>query len=154
MRTDILKWLTWEDLVEIVRESDAVFDDEIYAHRNPDETYPTAEAYYREVLRRLRMRYGSLPPINEVYPSVLEMAEEAAGWRLTDGRCRENTLIHCLVTYKLHNDGYSYGEIGKMMNRDHSTITHYYLKMRDMLSVPYAYRWEIEVYKRFEDYKK
>ena len=70
---------------------------------------------------------------------------------LTDSRERENTLIRCIVAYKLREEGYSYADIGKMMKRDHSTITHLANRMRDMLSLPNAYKWEVQQFKRFEE---
>lgn len=148
MRKDVLRWLTWEDLAEIVVESKSVFNDE---EEQQNEIFDTTESHYREVLRRLRVKYNCRPPIIEVYPPILSAAELATGWKLTTDRCMQNTIIRCFVTYKLHNDGYSYGEISKMMRRDHSTITHYYIKMRDMLSVPFAYKPEMAAYKRFQE---
>jgi hypothetical protein len=40
------------------------------------------------------------------------------------------------------------------MKRDHSTITHLANRMRDMLSLPNAYKWEVQQYKRFEELLK
>lgn len=151
MRRDLLKQMTWEDVVEIVNEADAVFDGEVQNGRNPNETFQSPQSYYSEVLRRLREKYGILPPIEERYKVVLQAAEQATSWMLTDSRERENTLIRSFVAYKLREEGYLYSDIGKMLRRDHSTITHLANKMRDMLSVAYAYKWEVQQFKRFEE---
>ena len=151
MRQDLLKQMTWEDLVEIINEADAVFDVEVQGGRNPNETFESPQSYYTEVLRRLREKYGILPPIEERYPDVLKAAEQATSWMLTDSRERENTLIRSFVAYKLREEGYLYSDIGKMLRRDHSTITHLANRMRDMLSLPNAYKWEVQQFKRFEE---
>lgn len=150
MNPDLLRHLTWQDIVEITEESESVFDDEIYAGKNPNESFPTPESYYEEVLRRLRKKHKCLPPIGERYDIVLAAAQVAVGRQITAERSAENTLIRSLVAYRLHNDGYSYHEIGGYMRRDHSTVTHLYFKMRDMLSVPGAYKEEMRVYEKFE----
>jgi hypothetical protein len=51
----------------------------------------------------------------------------------------------------LHREGYSYTEIRRVMMRDHSTITHLDHRMMDMLSLPNAYKGEVQQYKRFEE---
>lgn len=154
MKPSILRNLTWEDILEIVIETEAVFDDEVQEGRNPNETFQSPETYYKEVLRRLRGQNDVPPPIEERYPTVLQAAEQATSWMLTDSRERENTLIRQFVAYKLHGEGYSYTEIGKIMHRDHSTITHLAYRMRDMLSLPNAYKWEVQQFKRFEEILK
>lgn len=130
--------MTWEDIREIF----TVFQQTIG-------TEPS-NRYYKDVIRILRGKNGIPPPIEETYPIILSYAELACGQKLIDTRERENSLIRCFVSYKMHNIGYSYSEIGKMMKRDHSTITHLANRMRDMLSVPYAYRAEIVMYEKFE----
>lgn len=151
MRRDLLRQMTWEDVLEIVCETEAVFDEEVQDGRNPNETFQSPKSYYTEVIRRLRNKYRILPPIEERYPIVLKAAEQATSWFLTESRERENTLIRAFVSYHLHEEGYSYSEIGKMMKRDHSTITHLAYKMRDMLSLPNAYKWEVQQFRRFEE---
>lgn len=150
MRRDLLKQITWEDVVEIISETEAVSSG-IDAGIIQEEKSKTPEVYYNEVLRRLRERYGILPPVDERFHTVLEAAEQATSWMLTDSRERENTLIRSFVSYRLREEGYSYSDIGKMMKRDHSTITHLANRMRDMLSLPNAYKWEVQQFKRFEE---
>lgn len=147
MKPSILRNLTWEEVKEIVNLADCIIkpgDKEIM-------WWKKEEDYYNEILRQLRGENGVPPPIEERYPSVLQAAEQATSWVLTDSRERENTLIRQFVAYKLHGEGYSYTEIGKIMHRDHSTITHLAYRMRDMLSLPNAYKWEVQQYKRFEE---
>ena len=148
MKPHLLKQMTWEEVKEIVNLADAIITP---TNREFPVCLANEEDYYTEVLRRLRGQNGVPPPIEERYPVVLQAAEQATSWMLTDSRERENTLIRQFVAYKLHGEGYSYTEIGKIMHRDHSTITHLAYRMRDMLSLPNAYKWEVQQYKRFEE---
>ena len=141
MRPYLLKQMTWEDVKEIVS---VALSTPFYEPTPEDECY-------KEFLRILRNENNIPPPIEETYPKALQAAEQATSWMLTDTRERENTIIRSFVAYKLHNDGYSYSEIGKVMKRDHSTITNLVHRMRDMLSLPNAYKWEVQQYKRFEE---
>lgn len=145
MRKTLLKQMTWKDIKEISDIVDSLivpFD---------DETRGEEEVFFAECLRRLRDENGVPPPIEESYPHILSCAEAACGRKLEESREKENTLIRCFVAYKLHNSGYSYSEIGKVMKRDHSTITHLAHRMRDMLSLPGAYKWEVQQFRRFEE---
>lgn len=148
MRRDLLKQMTWKDVKEIVNLADAIITP---TSREFPVCWANEDDYYTEILRRLREQNGVPPPVEERYPSVLKAAEQATSWMLTDSRERENTLIRCIVAYKLREEGYSYADIGKMMKRDHSTITHLANRMRDMLSLPNAYKWEVQQYKSFEE---
>lgn len=145
-----LQTLSWRDIVEIVEMSNDVFDDEVYAGRNPNETYPTTEAYYRAVLRRLRKANNMPPPVDERFPQILKAAETVVGCKLTDTRSMPNTMIRSFVAYRMHKEGYSHHEAGVYLERDHATMTYLYYKVADMFSVPDAYKEEIEMLERFE----
>lgn len=143
MRENVLTILTWDEVREILDTCEAL---------SCEFNAPTykGEEYCREVLSRLRKKHKCLPPIGERYDIVLAAAQVAVGRQITAERSAENTLIRSLVAFRLHNDGYSYHEIGGYMHRDHSTVTHLYFKMRDMLSVPEAYKYEMKIYDKFE----
>lgn len=138
MNKSILRNLTWEDVREI-------------RTTNPGGVFASDEQFHKAVLNFLRDKHGTILPIGERYPVILKAAEQATSWLLTDSRGRENTIIRQFVAFRLHNEGYSYSEIGNMLNRDHSTITHLAHRMRDMLSVPGAYKRELQQFKRFEE---
>lgn len=91
------------------------------------------------------------PTVGERYLQVLSVAERASGVRLTESREAGNALIRSIVAYRLVKEGYHYSEIGKAMGRNHSTISHYVRKVENMLSVPLAYRREVQQFKRFEE---
>lgn len=151
MRQEIIRLLTWQDIQEIWWETEKVL------HSIPDEPEKWPEwanntsTRFGEALKVLRIANGVPPPIEERHEHVLACAERACGQSLTSARNSQNTLIRCFVAYQLHRDGYSYSEIGKVMKRDHSTITHLDHRMRDMLSIPNAYKSEVQQYKRFEE---
>lgn len=137
MRKSLLKQMTQYDVQEILDAGELLWND--YKE-------PTAE----NILRYLRDENDVPPPIEERYPGVLACAEIVCGNKLTDTRERENILIRSFVAYKLHEEGYSYSEIGKMLKRDHSTVTNLVHRVRDMISIPYAYKEEVAKYKEFE----
>lgn len=138
MNKSILRNMTWEDVREI-------------RTANPGGVFASDEQFHKAVLASLRDKHRVLSPIEERFPGVLACAEIACGQALTDSRERENTQIRQFVAYRLHNDGYSYSEIGKMLKRDHSTVTNLVHRMRDMLSLPMVYRQEVQQFKRFEE---
>lgn len=138
MNKSILRNMTWEDVREI-------------RTANPGGVFASDEQFHKAVLASLRDKHRVLSPIEERFPGVLACAEIACGQALTDTRERENTQIRQFVAYRLHNDGYSYSEIGKMLKRDHSTVTNLVHRMRDMLSLPMVYRQEVQQFKRFEE---
>lgn len=148
MRKSLLKQMTWEDVKEIVNLADAIITP---TSREFPVCWANEEDYYKDILHKLRNENDVPPPIEERYPGVLACAEIACGQALTDSRERENTQIRQFVAYRLHNEGYSYSEIGKMLKRDHSTVTNLVHRTRDMLSLPNAYKWEVQQYKRFEE---
>ena len=139
MRPDLLRLMTWADIDEIVTEYSAVGESE-----------QSDENYCCEVLRRLRVKNSLLPPVSDRFATVLAAAQVATGWLLTSTRERGNTRIRSFVAFKLHSEGYSYSEIGKLIGRDHSTVTYLDNKVKDMLSVPGAYKNEIVLYRKFE----
>ena len=154
MNKSILRGLTWEDVQEIWFTTDQVLRSiPEEPERWPEWAFNTSTRF-GQALRALRGENGVPPPIEERYPGVLACAEIACGQALTDTRERENTQIRQFVAYRLHNDGYSYSEIGKMLKRDHSTVTNLVHRMRDMLSLPMVYRQEVQQFKRFEEILK
>lgn len=140
----ILKQMTWEDVREIVRVADSLLTEEKF-------DYEDEESYYLDVLRRLRKMEHVPPPISERFPEVLRAAEESVGCRLSASRRTENGLVRMFVSYILRHEGYSYAEIGSVLKRDHSTVIHMERKMDDMISLCYAYRREIDMFREFEE---
>lgn len=140
MMQKILRWMTWEDIRDITTA----------VHEMPQGKATTAEEYYRAILRHLRQEKNVLPPVDERYPGVLACAEITCGSPLTDTRDAGNTLIRSFVAYRLHGEGFSFSEIGRMMRRDHSTVAHLVYRMRDMLSLPNAYKQEVRLYEEFD----
>lgn len=138
MRREVLNVLTSQDI-------DEIFDAMRSLNKDKD-IIPTAE----DILHALLEKHQSPPSIGERFPIVLHRAEVANGMKLSRSRCKENTTLRAMVAYLLHLEGYGYTEIGRMLQRDHSTVIHLCDKMRDMLSVPYAYREEVAKWKEFK----
>ena len=140
MRQGLLKLLTWEDVKEIVGVALSTPFDE-----------PTPEDECCKEFLRILLKNNECPPtIGERFPFVLSCAEIAVGRKVGKERCEDNTLIRSFVSYQLRKEEYGYCEIGRMLGRDHSTVVHLYNKMSDILSVPNAYRNEMEKWKEFQ----
>ena len=138
MRKELLKILTADDVQEILDAGQLLWE-------NYEE--PTA----RNILHHLLEDNECPPSVGESFPFVLACAELAVGRKLSRERCEDNTLIRSFVSYVLRNAGYSYCEIGRMLERDHSTVIHLYRKMEDIISVPNAYRREMDMFREFEE---
>lgn len=55
-----------------------------------------------------------------------------------------------MVAYQMVGEGYTYAEIGRQLNKDHSTIVHLRHKMEDALAVPQAYRDILPIWNEFQ----
>ena len=55
-----------------------------------------------------------------------------------------------MVAYQMVSEGYSLAEIGRQLNKDHSTIVHLRHKMEDALAVPQAYRDILPIWNEFQ----
>lgn len=137
MRQDLLKILTADDIQEILDAGQTAWEQ--YEE-------PTAG----NILRHLLEENGCPPSVGERFPFVLRCAEMAVGRKLSRARSEENTLIRSFVSYRLRKEGYGYSETGRMLQRDHSTVIYLCNKAQDMLSVPNAYRREVEMFNEFE----
>jgi len=144
MKLSVLTLLTWDEVQEIFTEVLLV---------NEEHSRPFAESASEEnckdSLRRLRERYECLAPIAERYAEVLAAAEEAVGVKMNPGRNATTTTVRSFVAYKLHKEGYSYTDIGRMMGRDHSSVIHLVERKENALSVPGAYKAEAAMFVRF-----
>ena len=140
----LLKQLTWEDVREVVQAADALLTEEEFGYESEDE-------YYSDVLRKLRKLEDVPPPINERYPEVLNAAQSATGWKLTETRDAWNTLLRGFIAHHLRHEGYTYSEIGRALGRDHSSVMHMEQRIDDMLSLPNAYQSEVNLFRKFEE---
>ena len=138
MRQGLLKILTTDDIEEIICTARELCDNSVR---------PTSQ----NILSHLINESKCHPSIVERFPFVLACAELAVGQPLADSRDKNNTNIRSLVAFQLHMEGYSYTDIGRMMKRDHSTVIHLVRKMEDMLSLPQAYKQEINMYNKMHE---
>lgn len=57
-----------------------------------------------------------------------------------------------MLAYKLFMEGYGYSAIGKVINRNHSTIYYAIGQVKNMLEAPGFYRSESKMWSDFNDY--
>jgi len=146
MKPSVLTLLTWDEVQEIYTEALMVNEEH---HRQFGES--VSEENCKDTLRSLRERYDCMAPIAERYAEVLPAAEEAVGVKLNPGRDALTTTVRSFVAYRLHKEGYSYTDIGRMMGRDHSSVIHLVERKENALSVPGAYKSETEMFNRFNE---
>ena len=88
--------------------------------------------------------------LDERYLDAVEAAECAVGKKLENGRHREDNLIRFFVSYYLRSEGFTLHDIGRKMGKDHTSILHHCRVMESMMSVPMAYRQELDAYEKFK----
>ena len=84
------------------------------------------------------------------YLYMLKIAEEATGLEATSRRTYGSVLVRSFVSYRLRQEGWSYGDIGDVAGKDHATIMHQVRKVEDMLSLPAVFKNENALYYKFE----
>ena len=65
-------------------------------------------------------------------------------------RIPSHVWARTMVSYQMIKEGYSTGEIGHQMMKDHATIIHMRKKMQDALDLPQAYRDILEIWNKFQ----
>ena len=159
MRNELLGQLTSLDIKEIV---DTFFAQQYDAYHYISEMddkeagnlfeYTQRDEFYKDVLNRMKDNNHYKPPCKERYPVLLEQAEYVTNCTLNpDSRKAENVFIKSIVAYQLHEEGYTYSEIGRTIGMSHATIIHYVNKMDDMFSLPQMYTTEISQYEQFKE---
>ena len=140
MRTELVNKLTWEDIQEI--------DKTIYELEESD--YHGYEEYYSEVIRRLQIKYKTLPACRERYKEILPIAEHIVGEKNRKERTFELTVLRCMVANKLREEGYTISDIGRVMRYDHSTVSFYLSKKADFFALPLMYEREVRWFNAFD----
>lgn len=63
---------------------------------------------------------------------------------------RRFVLARTMVAYQLRSEGYTTLDAGRMMGKDHSTISYLTHKMKDALELDYAYKDIVYMWKQFQ----
>ena len=157
MTNDLLDRLTGADIKEIeyaslnwrrlkLRDAVTISECDKYCE------YVQSEEFYNDVVKYMKEINHYKPPCKERYPVLLEQAEYVTNCTLDpESRKAENVFIKSIVAYQLHEEGYSYSEIGRTIGMSHATIIHYVNKMNDMFSIPQMYTTEITQYEQFKE---
>lgn len=68
-------------------------------------------------------------------------------------KSRESRFVwaRTMVAYQLTQEGFTTGEAGRMIGKDHSTITFLKQKMQDALEYAYAFQDIIDIWKQFQN---
>ena len=84
----------------------------------------------------------------EHYRAVIE---SILGKPIGNSRKRDDVAARMCLAYQLHADGYTSGQIGKMLGRDHATVLHMIKMMEACKAYPRAYRRECDLWEEFEE---
>ena len=94
-------------------------------------------------------KYGQSP----LRCSIL-MGEMAAalGWREIPYHSRESHHVwaRTMVAYQMLKEGYRTTEVGRQMEKDHSSVCHMRDKMMDVFALPQAYGDILEMWEKFQ----
>ena len=141
MDNKLLNRLTKQDIGEIRQ---TMFD--LNKEIRETGTIPDDEMYCTSVLRQLKKNTSGYKPLcKDRYKVLLELAEKVTEHHHQENRQFTNVLIRCLVSTRLREEGYTLSEIGRAMNKHHSTVVFYTEKMNDMLSLPLMYANEVRI---------
>ena len=159
MTNELLSQLTIQDIKEVVN---AFFAQQYDAYKdiagmNDKEAgdlweYTQRDEFYQDVLNRMKDNNHYKPPCRERYPVLLEQAEYVTSYTQNpNSRTTENVFIRSIVAHQLHEEGYTYSEIGRVIKKSHATVMFYVNKVNDMLSLPQMYTTEITQYEQFKE---
>ena len=80
-----------------------------------------------------------------------EVIESILGRPIENTRSRDDVAARMCLAYQLHADGYTSGQVGKMIGRDHATVLHMIKMMEACKAYPRAYRRECDLWEEFEE---
>ena len=86
---------------------------------------------------------------NERYTELIQAASTALGLERydPDSRRAQFCTVRFAVALKLSQEGWSEAAIGRVLGRDHATVHHMKVRMRDMLSLPGQYPEAAEIWR-------
>ena len=157
MTNDLLSQLTIQNIREIKQaieyvDSEFALSDILGNETRDYAEYLDSDEFYKDVLNRMKDNNHYKPPCRERYPVLLEQAEYVTSYTQNpDSRTTENVFIRSIVAHQLHEEGYTYSEIGRVIKKSHATVMFYVNKMNDMLSLPQMYTTEITQYEQFKE---
>ena len=86
--------------------------------------------------------------VKDRYVYVKSVVESVLGREIRKGRLHEDVIARMYISFVLKNDGFSYTEISRAIGKNHSTVFYMVRKVKDMLSLPVAYRDENEFFNK------
>ena len=145
MQATLINKITWKDVQEI----DSMLCS-IDQEASNEGKILEQEEYYSEAIRRLRVKYKTLPACKDRYNDILPIAEKIVGEKNRKERTFELIVLRCMVACKLRDEGYALTNIARVMGYDHSTISFYFRRKEDFLSLPIMYEREVRWFKQFD----
>ena len=106
----------------------------------------------RELANYLLLRDSGRKPLNaERCKTLLGYMSRIYGREILPN-CRDAWCVwsRTFVAYQMLIEGYSVSEIGRQMNKDHTTIIHLRKKMEDVFDLPQAYQDILPIWEQFQ----
>lgn len=92
-------------------------------------------------------------PPEKHYREIAEALSGCGDIRHND-KSRKKAYARVVVAYEMMCDGYSELDIGRELHRDHSTVHHYKVLMKDAMQFPKAYPDLIKLHKQYKNLLK
>ena len=83
---------------------------------------------------------------------LMRVVAEIMGLETIDyfSRDAQSSWARTLVAWQMTREGYKVAEIGRQMMKDHSSVSHMTKRMRDVFSVPTAYKDIVYIWNTFQ----
>ena len=83
---------------------------------------------------------------------LVALAEQVVGDTLDNTRKAASVTIRRFVSWKMRQEGYTFYDIARALDVDHSTVHHYVRCMKEELDLPSVFRNDLGLYQSFNDH--
>ena len=83
---------------------------------------------------------------------LLAIAEQVVGDVLDNTRKYNSVTIRRFVSWRMRQEGYTFYDIARALDVDHSTVHHYVRCMKEELDLPSVFRNDLGLYQSFNDH--
>ena len=83
---------------------------------------------------------------------LVAIAEQVVGDVLDNTRKYNSVTIRRFVSWRMRQEGYTFYDIARALDVDHSTVHHYVRCMKEELDLPSVFRNDLGLYQSFNDH--
>ena len=85
----------------------------------------------------------------ERFEHMRSVMEGIIGEPMEESRTNRQVWARAIIADALYGEGLTTSVVGELLNRDHSTVSHYIGLVKGMVQAPVMYQWEYETYLDF-----